>query len=112
MINESPRFTHGSKIVCNVQRLNDNLQVMAGCVTKKKMYPSLEIAEDALIEAWTRYEYANGNGPVAVYQCNDCGQFHLTSIGEMNPRLRKSLDEGEIKLRKEANSWIDKFNKR
>ncbi len=85
---------------------------MAGCVTGKKVYPSKEIAEDALIEAWTRYEYGRGNGPVAVYQCEDCGQYHLTSIGEMNSRLKKSLEDGTIKLQKEANRWTDKFNKR
>lgn len=76
------------------------------------MYLTREIAEDVLIEAWSRYEYSPGNGPVAVYQCNDCGEFHLTSSGEMNPKLEQYLKEGKIKLQKEANHWLNKIRKR
>lgn len=85
---------------------------MGGCVTGKKMYDSKEIAEDVLIEAWSRYDYAPGRGPVAVYQCIDCGRFHLTSSGEMNPKLAQHLSEGKIQLQKEANHWIEKLRKK
>jgi hypothetical protein len=85
---------------------------MAGCVTRKKMYPSPEIAEEVLIQAWSTYEYAPGSGPVAVYQCEDCGQYHLTSSGEMNPRLAQYIKEGKIKLQKEANQWLNKIKKK
>jgi hypothetical protein len=85
---------------------------MSACVTGKKMYDSKEIAEDVLIEAWTRYDYAPGNGPVAVYQCRDCGRFHLTSSGEMNPRLAQLLSDGTIRLQKEASHWQDKWKKK
>jgi hypothetical protein len=82
---------------------------MAGCVTGKKMYPSKENAEQVLIDAWIRNDYPSGRGPVAVYRCNDCGQFHLTSSGVMNPALEQFIREGKLKLQKEANYWKDKL---
>lgn len=85
---------------------------MAGCVTRKKSYPSQEIAEEVLIQAWSTYEYARGQGPIAVYKCEDCGQFHLTSTGEMNKKLGLYLESGKIQLQKEANRWMGKFKKR
>ncbi len=76
------------------------------------MYASQEVAEDVLIEAQTRFDYRPNSGPIAVYQCEDCGQFHLTSKGPMNERLAKALAEGAIKRQKEANRWLDKFKKK
>lgn len=85
---------------------------MAGCESGKKMYATREIAEEVLIHAWSTYEYSPGRGPVAVYQCDECGQFHLTSSGEMNPKLAEQLANGNIKLNREANRWLDKLKKR
>jgi hypothetical protein len=85
---------------------------MAGCVTGKRIYPTQEIAEEVLIQAWITYDYRNGRGPVAVYQCADCGQYHLTSTGEINPKLALYLKEGRIKVQKEANRWMERFKKR
>lgn len=85
---------------------------MDHCVSGKKMYSSLEVAEDVLIEAWTRFEYSTGQGPVAVYQCEDCGQFHLTSQGPMNEKLSKALSEGKIDRQKEADRWLNKIKRR
>jgi hypothetical protein len=85
---------------------------MKNCVTHKKMYPSKEIAEDALIEARTQFDYTRDGGPVGVYQCEDCGQFHLTSKGAMNPRLAEQLANGKIARQKEAARWLDKLKHR
>ena len=84
---------------------------MKPCVTAKKMYPSQEIAEDALIEARTQFEYKENQGPIGVYQCEDCGYYHLTSKGKMNDKLAAQLKNGKIKLQKEANRWTEKFRK-
>jgi len=73
------------------------------------MYPSTNIAEDALIEARTNFDYATNNGPVGIYLCEDCGYYHLTSQGRMNERLAQQLAEGKIQKQKEANHWLDKF---
>lgn len=85
---------------------------MIKCVSHKKTYPSLEIAEDALIEAHTHFEYGNTGGPVAVYQCDDCGYFHLTSRGPRNARLEKLMKEGKIGREKAANQWLNKMKRK
>lgn len=82
------------------------------CVSGKYRYPSQLLAEDALIELWSRNDYPAGRGPVSVYQCEDCGDFHFTSKGEMNPRLLEAIASKKISLQKEANKWLDKFKKR
>jgi uncharacterized OB-fold protein len=85
---------------------------MKSCPSNKKMYPSREIAEEALIEAHTRFDYGKNRGPIAVYQCDDCGHYHFTSQGSMNEKLKNYLASDKIKLQKEANLWMDKFRKR
>ena len=85
---------------------------MDHCVSGKRMYSSQEVAEDVLIEAWTRFDYSAGNGPVAVYECEECGHFHLTSRGPMNEKLSKALVEGKIDRQKEADRWINRIKRR
>jgi hypothetical protein len=85
---------------------------MKTCVSHKKIYESQEMAEDALIAARTKFDYRANSGPVAVYRCDDCGCFHLTSQGKTNDRLAKHLAEGKIDLQKEADRWLDKLKNR
>ena len=85
---------------------------MVKCVSNKKIYPSKEVAEDALIEAHTHFEYDRGKGPIGVYQCEDCGNYHLTSKGTMNQKLEQLMKEGKIQRLKEANQWLNKIKKR
>ena len=85
---------------------------MEKCVTNKKIYPTREIAEEALIGAHTRFNYGTGGGPVAVYECADCGRYHLTSRGPMNEKLAGQLANGKIKLQKEADMWENKWKKK
>jgi len=85
---------------------------MDRCVSGKRMYRSIEIAEDVLIETWTRFDFAPENGPISVYQCEDCGQFHLTSRGPMNEKLSAALKNGDIKRGKEAARWEDKLKRK
>ena len=85
---------------------------MERCITGKRVYPTEQIAEEVLIEAWTRYDYKRNEGPVAVYQCDDCGRYHLTSKGPMNEKLASALAEGKIKKQKEARRWEEKFRRR
>jgi hypothetical protein len=66
----------------------------------------------ALVEAHARFEYGRGKAPVNIYQCDVCGQFHLTSNGEMDASLAEDLAKGKINRQKTANYWIDKINKR
>ncbi len=85
---------------------------MQYCSTQKRGYTSLELAEEALIGAHVAFNFSNHAGPVGVYICDECGQFHLTSQGEMNSRLKKTIESGELKKLKEASHWEGKFRKR
>lgn len=85
---------------------------MITCVTHKKVFLTHEQAEQALLGARVRYSYGQGSGPVGVYQCDDCGYFHLTSKGPLNETLRSQLDSGKIDREKEAAHWTSKLKKR
>ena len=85
---------------------------MIKCISHKKVYPTAEIAEDALIDARTHFDYGTRTGPIAVYRCEDCGYYHLTSKGEVNHKLASQLSDGKIKRQKEANQWLDKLNRK
>ena len=85
---------------------------MNRCSSGKRTYASQEIAEDVLIETWTRFDFNQDNGPLSVYRCDSCGGYHLTSRGPMNERLAEALSDGRISRQKEANRWMDKFKRR
>jgi hypothetical protein len=84
---------------------------MINCVSNKKVYSSQEMAEEALIQAHIQFNFTTGNGPVAIYKCEDCGYYHLTSKGAMNEKLATEIKSGKIGLQKEANRWLDKFKR-
>lgn len=83
---------------------------MLKCPTGKRVYPTETMAEDALIDAHSRHQYS-GTGPIAVYQCEDCGYYHFTSKGEMNKKLAEQIVSGKIKRQQEANQWKSKLKK-
>ena len=86
--------------------------IMASCSSGKRGYVTESVAKDALIEARTRYGGEKEGGPVAVYRCDDCGQFHLTSKGTMNPKLTAYIKEGKLKLNQEAGRWMEKLKRK
>ncbi|HTE28793.1 MAG TPA: hypothetical protein VK666_00355 [Chryseolinea sp.] len=75
------------------------------------MFSTRQQAIDALVEARVKYTYRQGNGPISVYQCEECGTFHLTSQGTVDETLRKQITDGKIALQKEANHWLNKLDK-
>ena len=84
---------------------------MIRCVSNKKVYLTEDIAEQALIEAHTQFEFGNGKGPVSVYCCEDCGYYHLTSQGVMNKKLAEYMKEGKLERQKEAKRWANKLKR-
>lgn len=72
----------------------------------KRSYQSESLAVDALVEA--RIKFAS-NTSVAVYQCSDCGFWHLTSKGTAHPRLASTLKSGDVKRQREADYWERKL---
>lgn len=85
---------------------------MIKCSSHKKVYPTQEMAEDALIDARIHFDYAAHGGPIAVYKCEDCGNYHLTSKGTVNQKLATLIANGHLKRQKEANQWLDKLKKK
>ena len=82
---------------------------MATCA--KRSYSTEELAVEALIGAHTHYHYKKGSGPVNVYKCEDCGQYHLTSREPMNEKLAAMINSGNIDRQKEADHWERKWRK-
>ncbi len=85
---------------------------MEKCCSHKKVFASAEIAEDVLIELWSKNEYADSHSPIAIYKCEDCRHYHFTSRGPMNAKLAEFLASGKLKRMKEANRWMDKLKKK
>ncbi|HLT79559.1 MAG TPA: hypothetical protein VKZ86_00925 [Cyclobacteriaceae bacterium] len=85
---------------------------MTTCPTGKRGFVSEEIAVDALIGAWVRYDHSRGDGPVTIYLCDDCGQYHLTSKGPMHETLKKYLADGTISRMSQAEEWMRRLKKR
>ena len=83
---------------------------MIKCPTGKRVYLTETLAEDALIDAHSRHQYA-GTGPLAVYQCQECGYYHFTSKGKMNEKLAQQMASGKIRRQQEANQWVNKLKK-
>lgn len=78
------------------------------CATGKREYLTEVLAEDALLETRTRNTDDRG-GPVAVYRCEDCGQWHLTSKGPVNARLAEYIRSGKLKRNQAGEDWRRKL---
>lgn len=78
---------------------------MANCPTGKRRFASQSLAEDALLEAHIVYQYREGQGPVGVYTCHECGDFHFTSQGPVNDRLREARATGQLQRLQQAQRW-------
>jgi len=84
---------------------------MNRCSSGKRTYDTEALAEEALIGAYIQFEYRAGTGPMAVYRCEDCGRYHLTSTGTMNQRLAELLSSGAIQKQRQARDWEQKWKK-
>lgn len=82
------------------------------CPTGKRIFQTLPLAEDVLIECWTKNDYVQGQAPVAIYKCDDCGNYHFTSQGPVNPRLSEFLASEKFKLQREAARWNEKLKRK
>lgn len=83
---------------------------LRSCPSGKRAFATEVLAEEALIDARTRGG-GEHHGPVGVYRCDDCGQFHLTSKGPMNARLARYIKDGKLKLNQEAERWKSKLDR-
>ncbi|MFZ9981664.1 MAG: hypothetical protein ACO3FI_06520 [Cyclobacteriaceae bacterium] len=81
------------------------------CSSGKTYYDSEVQAVEALLFVWSQISFRDGEGPVTVYCCDDCGGFHLTSKGDMHERLKELLKSGRLDNLREAARWEHKFRK-
>lgn len=88
------------------------IRPMKSCSSGKISYASQSLAEDALLDAWARNHYKTGQGPVNVYACEDCGNFHFTSKGKINERLNEALVTGQIERSRQAFDIERKWKRR
>ena len=79
------------------------------CPSGKQSYFDENQAVSALLDLWSRIDFKTGQGPVAVYQCEDCGSFHFTSKGTMHPDLDELLKKGNTRLTRIASEWERKL---
>ena len=76
------------------------------CSSGKYQYMSQDLAETALIDQHIYKGFLPHEGPQNVYECQNCGYWHLTSKApEQNPRLTEMIDSGEMKRKQEASKW-------
>jgi len=88
------------------------MKAMNRCISGKRAFQSYENAVEALIAARTKFNYRDGNGPISVYLCDDCGFYHLTSLGPMNESLKKCLADGSIDRQKQAEHWEQRLKRK
>jgi len=79
------------------------------CITGKRVFEDLLIAEEALIQNHIRNEYRPGEGPINVYQCTQCGFWHFTSKGEKNELFEDPEVAKRIAVERRAFSWERKL---
>jgi hypothetical protein len=79
------------------------------CPSGKQSYFDENQAIAALLDLWSRIDFKKGQGPVTVYCCEDCGNYHFTSSGSMHPRLDELLKSGNTRLTRTASEWEKKL---
>lgn len=80
-----------------------------GCVTGKRQYETKALAEEALVAHRSRFIFRDESGPIAVYQCDDCGEWHFTSQGPMSEVLKSSDTKKRIETQHDAEYWSRKL---
>ena len=76
------------------------------CSTGKNQYFTKFLAETALIDIHIHRNFPPEMGPQNVYQCEHCGDWHLTSKSpKRNERLQEMIDSGELKRQQQARQW-------
>lgn len=79
------------------------------CVSNKRSFGDQQLALEALIQHHIRNELAHDQGPINVYQCNDCGAWHFTSKGKKADILNEKEVVEQIKKERRAYQWEQKF---
>ena len=71
------------------------------CPTGKNGYYLETEAQEALIRSHIRFLQA----AKSYYKCRDCGEYHLTSQGELNSILNDAEVKARIKREQQEQEW-------
>ncbi len=77
------------------------------CSTGKNGYYTEEEVQEALIRSQIRFIKAANN----YYQCNDCGEYHLTSQGDEHPMLKEPKVVARIQREQRVQEWEGRFKR-
>ncbi len=78
----------------------------SNCQSGKNRYTTKSLAETSLIDIHIKRNFRPDQGPQNVYQCEFCGDWHLTSKSLIrNKRLQEMIDSGELQRRQRARQW-------
>lgn len=76
------------------------------CSTGKNKYSTKSLAETSLIDIHIHRNFQPDQGPQNVYQCEFCGEWHLTSKSpKRNESLQEMIDSGELRRMQQARRW-------
>ena len=78
-----------------------------GCSTGKNGYFTEEEVQEALIRSHIKFIKAANN----YYQCKDCGEYHLTSQGELHPLINNPQVQQRIKREQRSQEWEGRFRR-
>lgn len=88
---------------------NQTVWTLSSCTSGKRSFGALQLAEEALIQHHVRNDYKDGEGPVNVYQCDDCNEWHFTSKGSKHELFWDSEIQKRIKSERRAFQWEQKL---
>lgn len=83
---------------------------MKDCPTGKICHISKELAEEALVENRARNNFGAAAGPINIYECEVCHNFHFTSKGTPHEMLSDPEVQTKIDRMKIQHHWERKFN--
>lgn len=75
------------------------------CPTGKNGYYLESEVQEALIRSHIRFAQA----AKSYYQCHDCGEYHLTSQGELNPIISEPQIKARIKREQQEQEWGGRY---
>ncbi|WP_424961053.1 hypothetical protein [Ekhidna sp.] len=79
------------------------------CSSGKRAFDSVALAEEALIQHHIRNDYKKGEGPINVYECRECGNWHFTSKGTEHELFNDKKIVKRIEGERRAFLWEQKF---
>lgn len=77
------------------------------CSTGKNGYYTEKEVQEALIRSHIKFNKAAIN----YYQCNDCGEFHLTSQGALHSLINEPKVQERIKRERRSQEWEGRFRR-